>query len=141
MKHARICIWMTLLEISLYVSCSADSSRLERMTHIRLPESTETIQLFDNSEFFTIGKFVIKKDEDIPQFIARNKLLKASRHNDSILQFDHALNKENRAAFVGGQFHHASGRTETHRWNVLVKASTGELWIEVLYPDQSGDNP
>ncbi len=38
-------------------------------------------------------------------------------------------------------FLHAGGCTKINAWYALVNPASGELWIEVLYPDMGGDPP
>ncbi len=123
------------------ISCSSSIHGFETMTNISFPGSTRAIQVFDNSEFYMVGKMRIENSGDIPRFIARNGLVKLSGQDGKTLSFDNVLKKENRVVFNGSEFYHGAGRTGSNRWNILLNKRTGEVWIEVLYPDHSGDNP
>ncbi|HOJ64490.1 MAG TPA: hypothetical protein PLE45_08725 [Spirochaetota bacterium] len=71
-----------------------------------------------------------------------NNFKKFENDQNQVIEFVTLLKEENRILFNNNKiFYYLKNRSETNQWSVLLDKSLGELWIEILYPDSSGNNP
>ena len=89
-------------------------------------------------EFVCVAKYVIPKEE-IPTFKKQYQLQDYASHP---LEFDDYLSTENMSGLTNlSQCYSLSDCKGGNHWYVLLNEVTGELWIEVTYPDMGGDAP
>ncbi len=65
-------------------------------------------------------------------------------HADGAATFDDLRHQETAASHlphVGASLHRIAGCTSGHAWRGFVDPEMGDVWLEVLYPDWSGDLP
>lgn len=113
---------------------------IKRITGIDLPYNVQTIEEVDNGEYILIGKYILP---DGRRFSASDKLKPLKSSNDISLAFtDIFLKPENRPVFnADSRFKYWADCAPGNSWWILLNDETGELWIEVRYPDWSGDAP
>lgn len=124
----------------IYNSFLSTTSFITRATDIELPSWTSTIEAVDNAEFVAIGKYVIPK-ESISEF-ADQYLLSKMAGSNTPLDFDEYLSIENQSSRANLEncifLDDCNGG---NHWRVILNEVSGELWIEVTYPDMAGDTP
>jgi hypothetical protein len=141
MHTSRIIGPLIALFTSIIVTDCGRSDYFEKVTGIEFPESIETIEIVDNAEFYTIGKFIITNTKDIQCLIRNNGFVRLENDQKPVLLFSDSLKKPNRIIHGSNEPYCISGKSKTNRWNALLYKDTGEFWIEIAYPDHSGDNP
>jgi hypothetical protein len=121
-------------------SCSNQTRKyIEKVTNVTLPSNTEIIETYDNGEFFLISKLRMGKKDQIASIIKIFDLKQLTK-NISVIHFDKALSEENRVIINNvHDFYFTIEENTAHQWRVLCNMVTGELWIEIIYPDYAGD--
>ncbi|MEM7182261.1 MAG: hypothetical protein AAF518_15205 [Spirochaetota bacterium] len=131
------------------------------MTKTKFPPGTNTIQTYDNTEFVVIGKYQIAK-EKVKQYVETYNFrpyisyaeYQKSWLKDSNMRFadvfmglpmmDALQSKSgvNPAKIANSRdFKVLTGCSPDNTWSFLLNVKTGELWVEVMYPDMAGDSP
>ena len=117
----------------------SNTGYIEKTTKINLPFWTSTIETYDNGEFAVIGKYKISKSK-IMGFCKGNEIKLESETNYCQLTFVDYLSNNNRPDLQDLKnclfYTDCNG---AHSWRLLINKITGETWIEVSYPDMSGD--
>jgi hypothetical protein len=126
---------------SLLLSCGNYQNKkiFENITKIKLPKSSRQIQIFDNNFFVITGKYLIIDKKEIQNLLKSYGFTRLEKNKKRIIESDVFLSKENRVTFNEDDFYYISAKTEQSRWNILLNKTTGELWIEILYPGFSAD--
>jgi hypothetical protein len=126
----------------LFLSCgSSNKSEFEKMSKIKLPRNTKTIETFDNGEYEIDGKFIIP-EKSIDSFIKENNLVPLSDvkyyRKDPV-----PLLKDEYKPDISNikEFYWLDDCNSSNHWRYLLNKNSGELWIGVDYPDMSGDAP
>lgn len=137
---AFVMLIVIILSTWIYNSYFSVTSFITKTTGIELPEGTETIETKDNWEFVCLGYYRIQ-NEYIDSFVKENRLSKFGGANFA-LSFDEYLELNNRSANTEiSQCVFLDSCKGGNHWHVILNTTSGELWIEVTYPDMSGDAP
>ena len=96
--------------------------------------------MLDNGEFAIVGKYMVKDKNEVQDFIDKNNLTLVENNNKPF-NYDNVLSKENQIDYSKKSLYYLSARSVSNTWYYLINKDTGELWVEVDYPDASGDNP
>lgn len=135
-----VALVLIVLSTWFYNTYFSTTSYITKTTGINLPKGTETIETIDNWEFVCIGYYSIQ-NEQIGSFIKENHLSKSAGSNTA-LSFDEYLKLDNRSANTEmSQCVFLDSCNNGNHWHVILNTTSGELWIEVTYPDMSGDAP
>lgn len=111
---------------------------IERVCKIEFPAWTSTEQEVDNGEFAAIGKYVLAESSR-ESFITDHQL-EAYSKSPIQLTFTYLLTKSNRPNYAASNLYGKEDCNGPYSWTILTNSITGELWIEVAYPDFSGDS-
>ena len=121
---------------------------IKKVTKIRFPDQIKIVSEYDNGEYEAMGKYRLRP-EDIPAFIASHPFvlvpLEIPRppltdfnsfcHANLIPLSDTIPLPEIRP------LHYFSGCKPGNSWEFIMDEKTGELWINVQYPDPGGLTP
>jgi hypothetical protein len=136
---ASVLLMGVYFSYQFYYNLISNTGYIERTTKIDLPFWTSTIEAFDNGEFVVIGKYQMPIDE-INIFSEKYNINKACDSSKYFLMFDDYLKVKNRPRYE--DLKHCffySDCTKWNSWYILLNKFTGEIWIEFIYPDMSGD--
>ena len=156
------CILLVVFRFSCILGCNhLSTSFIERVTKTKFPPRTSTLQTYDNGELVVVGKYQIAKKE-VKQYAERYNFrpyisyteYQKSWLKDSNMKFEdvfmglrmmNALQSKSgiRLAKIENSrdFKVLTGCSPDNTWSFLLNVKTGELWLEVMYPDMAGDSP
>lgn len=123
----------------IYDQFFSTKTYIENITGIEFPNLTSTEEEFDNGEFVVVAKYTLS-ESNRKSFIKENHLIEYSK-NPIHLAFTNELHQENQPNYLGSDLFVLEDCTKYNSWKILTNLKTGELWVEVLYPDFSGDAP
>lgn len=123
----------------LYDNYLSTHACIEKITGIDLPPWTWTEEEYDNGEFAVVAKYSLT-ESGRETFITENNLTLYSQNPVGLTCADW-LQPENQPDYAKPTLYSLSNCTDHNSWTILLDRSTGELWIEVHYPDFSGDSP
>jgi hypothetical protein len=115
-------------------------SFIREVTKVEIPGHTTMISEFDNGEWIAGGKYQIK-EKDIKAFLAENSFQPIDQQYRSRSLFN-TFSKDDHIPWSDSlHLKYISDCREGHSWNFTVNENTGELWVEVQYPDWGGQGP
>ena len=114
-------------------------SYIEKISNVQLPEHINVISEFDNVEFVAGGKYRIDK-KDLPVFLHSYPFEPLGRQHYRPF-FNSYAGKDSIPISQSAQLKYFSGCKPGNTWLFIINENTGELWIEIHYPDFSGQTP
>jgi hypothetical protein len=134
----------------IFASCQYDSisvlSFIRRVTKISIPADISTISEFDQGELEAGGKYQLKQ-KDLEEFLSTNYFHSIDQEYYHLSRF----NFYSRAGLIPpsdsipflDKFHlkYFYGCRKGNFWLFTLNKKSGELWIEVQYPDFGGQGP
>ena len=134
----------------LLAGCQNDSgsvlSYIRRVTMVTIPAHIKTNAEFDNMEFEAGGKYQLAP-KDIPAFLAGNPFRPIDHPGSSGSLFNKfcqaglAPLKDTIPLSGPTQLRYFQYCRNNIAWHFTINEKSGELWIEVRYPDISGQGP
>jgi hypothetical protein len=113
---------------------------IRRITAVSLPADLAIISEFDQGELEAGGKYLLEK-KDIKAFLAENPFIALDEPHQHIIQFNQ-YNQTDQIPFSDSvHLMYFSGCKTGNSWLFTLNVITGELWIEVQYPDLGGQGP
>ena len=113
---------------------------IREVTKVKMPGHLKTISEFDNGEWIAGGKYMIK-EEDLKTFLAENAFQPIGKQTSYVSLFN-TLSKEYHIPLSDSlHLKYISDCQGEHSWVFTVNENTGELWVEVQYPDWGGKGP
>lgn len=115
-------------------------SFVREVTKVEIPGHITTISEFDNGEWIAGGKYLIQ-EQDIKTFLAKNSFQPIDKKYRSLFN---TISKEDHIPLSDSlhlKYISNCNCREGHSWVFTVNENTGELWIEVQYPDWGGQGP
>jgi hypothetical protein len=135
-----------LLGIMLITGCSfpgntsATLQYIRRVTAVNLPANVTVIAEFDQGEWETGGKYRLQK-EDIEPFLLHHPFIPVDELYQRLTHYNQ-LNETEQIPFSDStHLKYFTGCKKGNAWLFTLNVSTGELWIEVQYPDWAGQAP
>ena len=118
---------------------------IKRITNISFPEHLKMVSEYDNLEYEAMGKYGLRP-EDMCGFIASHPFVPVplERPRPPLIDFnsfchanliplsDTIPSPDNR------ELYYFSGCKPGNSWVVILNEKTGELWINIQYPDPGG---
>jgi hypothetical protein len=120
----------------------ANRKYMERITSIQFPEGTKTIETSDNGEFATQGKFKLNESE-VTTFLGAHPFDTLGKWHEMRFKEKFFLLSETSRPVINDKkvFRHFQDCKPGNQWTYLLKITSGELWVEVQYPDWGGTGP
>src|ERR1700754_681831 len=162
MEYGRICISflmktpcllysIVLLSGSLlFASCQFQGfsvlSYIRSVTRISIPANTTILSEFDQGEFEAVGKYQLDQKE-VGRFLSSNPFHSIDQEHRYISHFNlytrSGLIPLSDSIPLSDKFHlkFFYGCKEGNAWLFTINEKTGELWVEVQYPDLGGQGP
>jgi hypothetical protein len=121
---------------------------IKKVTKIRFPDRIKIVSEYDNGEYEAMGKYQLPR-RDIPAFIASHPFVPLPVEHPRLPLMDFNLFCQANLIPVSDslpspdtrQLHYFSGCKPGDAWVVILDEKTGELWINVQYPDPGGLAP
>ena len=118
---------------------------IKRVTTIQFPEHLKTLAEYGNGEYESMGKYLIPPQE-IPAFITSHPFVPVPVmhprppltdfnffcHSDLIPLSDSIPSPDS------VPLHYFTGCRPGNAWTIVLNEKTGELWINIQYPDWGG---
>ncbi len=115
------------------------SSYIEGASGVKMPEKTEVIEVFENSQWLHMEKLKIHDTDNIGSFIRRSRLHELKLQEKHGITGDIYLRPENRISINRNcRYYFSECENNFYKYRILLNADSGELWIEIVYPDFSG---
>ncbi|MBO9199878.1 MULTISPECIES: hypothetical protein [Niastella] len=113
-------------------------SYIREVTKVDIPGHITTISEFDNGEWIAGGKYLIK-EEYIKAFLAENSFHPVDEQYRSLFN---TISKEDHIP-LSDLLHlkYISNCQGANSWVFTINEKSGELWVEVQYPDFGGLGP
>jgi hypothetical protein len=146
MKNPRFLVCLVFVCISLsLISCellndSAGLTYIRRITKVSLPRQISVISEFDQGEIEMGGKYRIFTT-DIKMFLDSNVFHPIDQEYRFLSHFNDFSKVNHIPASDSLYMKYLSGCEDGNSWLFTLNEKTGELWIEVQYPDFGGDGP
>lgn len=132
---------VTMFALAILAGCQnfPDSlTFIREVTKVEMPDQITTISEFDNGEWITGGKYLIK-EHDLKTFLVKNAFHSIDKQYLSLFN---TISKEEHIPLSDSlHLKYISNCREGHSWVFTVNENTGELWVEVQYPDWGGKGP
>ena len=113
-----------------------DWAFVRRVTGFQFPSGTKYLAQYDNAEWFVVSVLELPNGE-IPAFANTHKFSPDDRKSiDTVL----SLPPEYRSIPVRPDVLTAAAQTEYQSWTAVLDPQTRLLWIQIIYPDWSGDH-
>lgn len=141
--YAGIIVLLVICGLWLLKKLAASNGHkdMQRLSSIDFPEDTRTIQEVDNGEFVIIGKYVMDTGH-INDFITDYHLAVPGTTAQVNPLMTHYLDSLNRPSLESlSNYHFLADCKGQNSWFVLLNHRSGELWMQVEYPDAAGDAP
>ncbi|PSL23297.1 hypothetical protein [Chitinophaga ginsengisoli] len=134
----------------IFMSCQNDSNSIlpfiRRVTKISLPNNISIISEFDQGELEAGGKYRLQQ-KDIRSFLSKNNFHPIDQQCRDMSHF----NLMGKAGLFPpadtiplsdtSHLEYLYGCKEGNSWLFTLNEKSGELWIEVQYPDFQGQGP
>jgi hypothetical protein len=135
-----IAILFMILSGCYFANNKSTLGYIKKVTSIRLPDNLNIISEFDQSEFATGGKYRLEK-KDIKPFLNNNPFVDIDRQYKYLFHFNQYNKTEQSRLSDSAYLKYFSGCKQGNAWLFTLHVNTGELWIEVQYPDFGGQGP
>jgi len=113
---------------------------IKRISGVILPDRLRIISEFDNGEFVAGGKYWINK-KDLQGFLKSHPFEPVHKKYHDGQLFNAFAGKDSIPFSQLSLLKCFSDCKPGDAWLFVVNPSTGELWIELQYPDFAGDGP
>jgi hypothetical protein len=118
---------------------------IKKVTEIGFPDQIKILSEYDNGEYEAMGKYELRP-EDIPSFIASHPFVPVPLEYprpplmdfNSFCQADLIPLSDTIPLPDIRQLHYFSGCKPCNSWVFIMDEKTGELWINLQYPDPGG---
>jgi hypothetical protein len=125
-------------------SCQYDSnsvlSFIRKVTKISIPGNISTVSEFDQGELEAGGKYQIE-EEDVKNFLSGNPFHPIDQQYQYISHFNTYSKNDKIQLADSSHLKYFYGCKGGNSWLFTLNEKTGELWIEVQYPDFGGQGP
>ena len=114
---------------------------ITNISGIKVPESARLIEFYPYIEYGKILKFQLEF-EDKRKFIEEYNLESITSIKNKLVligEVEKDYYNISNLQFKEGVYFYLNDCKSKNTWNVLVNKISGELWLEMLYPDWSGD--
>lgn len=121
-------------------------SFISRITGVEFPPGISNVTIYDNTEYVVVAHVHVPNDQ-VAAFVQLNdfeKIEDRQELKDRIAQVSRFAPSLFDARFRDVPMTanwNKLGRTESNTWLFQLDRATGDLWIEVMYPDRGGDPP
>ncbi len=109
----------------------------ERISGIRIPQSSSVLESHDNGEFYTASTFRLDKDS-LNQFIKNFGFHSDSSHYKPKM-FAESVFKIQIPEYSSTQLLYNYGSKGKNSWVYIIDSKRSLMWAEIQYPDWAGD--
>ncbi len=135
----------------IFISCQSDTgsvlSFIRRVAKISLPNNISIISEFDQGELEAGGKYRLEQKE-LDSFLTRNKNFRPIDQQYHYMSHFNLMSKSGLFPLSDSipfsdklYLKYFYGCKEGNSWLFTLNEKSGELWIEVEYPDFQGQGP
>jgi hypothetical protein len=139
---ALVAIWKIRV-----ASAERDVAFVASYSHLPLPEHPRDAVSFDDGQSTVLVAFELSPTES-DAILHAAKLHRAAHGATSVAPQSpsdfRSINRLPAAVRVirgAGDLYHGGGCSPHHSWTALLDKSSNRVWIEMMYPDWSGDDP
>lgn len=134
--------FLFIISMLLLFGCSdrENINYIRKVTNISLPADIKVIAEYDNGETISIGKYRLKTNE-IAGFMANKSFRKVDMRFPPLSQFNAFDKKEAMSLDDSTNLRYFTGCNPDNSWLFTINITTGDLWVEVQYPDPGGLSP
>ena len=162
MESGRLCISLVMKKACLLYICvlvagsvpfagcgyRSDSVLpfIRRVTGISLPGTVSIVSEFDQGEFEAVGKYRLEQ-KDVGAFLSSHPFHPFDQAHRYISRFNHYTSSgliplsDTIPRLDTASLQYFTGCKEGNAWLFTLNEKTGELWVEIQYPDFGGQGP
>jgi hypothetical protein len=137
---AGVLVVAMVVLVARFNSIYASLLYVRERTGLDLPPFSLDLEQFDNFETRTMVCLTISPDR-VQRLLRRADFVTLPPRDREIFDGVETLSPACRTLSKTGNVSYASGCPEATEWHAIVDQAASRIWVEVLYPDFSGDLP